>query len=162
MHSFQSIPERSIIVALSCATLLAAAEPTAFKGRDMGTFTSSPTNNPQVVLTEDSAAGEATNLGRYKLSAHELINLATLDVAEGAFTITAANGDTLTGRYSGKASIETPTILRYEVSGPITSGTGRFSEVTGTVAFFGYADLVSERLSETLLGVRANDVEESR
>lgn len=162
MHTFRTIPKRSIVIALSCATMLLAAESTAFKGRDMGTFTTSPTSNPQVVLTEDSASGEASHLGRYTLAARELINLATLDVTEGSVTITAANGDTLTGRYSGKASTETPTVIRYEVSGPITGGTGHFSEVTGTVAFFGYADLVSGRFSETLLGVRANEDEESK
>jgi hypothetical protein len=150
-----------LLLALTCGSLLSAAESIPFKGLDMGTFTTSAPNAQQVVRTEDSAAGEATHLGRYKLSAHEFISLVTLDVTGGSFTITAANGDTLAGTYSGKASTtDTPTIIRYEVSGPITSGTGRFSGLTGTIAFFGIADLQAGRLSESFLAMRTSNGEE--
>jgi hypothetical protein len=129
MPRFQRIVKRSIMIGLACAALLAAAESVPFKGRDMGTFTSSPTDKGKAVLTEDSASGEATHLGRYTLSAHESINLTTLDVTKGAFTITDASGDKLTGEYSGKAfTTDTPTIIRYEVSGPITGGTGHLAD----------------------------------
>jgi hypothetical protein len=155
MHSFQQIVTRSIVIGLASVALLAAAESVPFTGRDMGTFTSSPTDGGQAVLTEDSASGEATHLGRYALSAHESISLATLDVTAGSFTITDANGDKLTGEYSGKAfTTDTPTIIRYEVSGPITGGTGRFANAHGVIAFFGIADLQSGRLSETFLAMR--------
>lgn len=73
----------------------------------------------------------------------------------GTFTITDANGDKLTGEYSGKAfTTDTPAVIRYEVSGPITSGTGRFAYAHGMITFFGIADLQSGRLSETFLEVR--------
>ncbi len=163
MHSFQRIATRSIVTGLACAALLAAAESVPFTGRDMGTFTSTPADKGQAVLTEDSATGEATHLGRYTLAAHESINLATLDVTKGAFTITDAKGDKLTGEYSGKAyTTDTPSIIRYEVSGPTTGGTGHFAEAMGTIAFFGYADLGSGRLSETMLGVQAHRDDECR
>ncbi len=155
MHSFQRIAARSVVIGLACAALLAAAESVPFTGRDMGTFTSAPTEKGHAVLTEDSASGEATHLGRYTLAAHELINLATLDVTKGAFTITGVSGDKLMGEYSGKAfTTDTPSIIRYEVSGPITGGTGRFADARGIIAFFGLADLQSGRLSETLLALR--------
>jgi hypothetical protein len=155
MHSIQQVATRSIVIGFAFAAVLAAAESVPFTGRDMGTFTSLPTDKGQAVLTEDSATGEATHLGRYTLSAHESISLATLDVTGGAFTITDANGDKLTGEYSGKGfTTDTPTIIRYEVSGPITGGTGRFANAHGVIAFFGIADLQSGRLSETFLAVR--------
>lgn len=157
MHSQQKIATRSVVMGLALATMLAAAESVSFSGRDAGTFTSSSTDKGQAVLTMDSASGEATHMGRYTLSAHETIILATLEVTGGEFTITDANGDKLTGEYSGKAfTTETPTILRYEVSGPITGGTGRFADAHGVIAFFGFADLQSGRLSETFLAVRGS------
>lgn len=157
MHSLQRVRTRFILTGLAFTTILAAAESVPFSGRDMGTFTSSSTDKGQAVLTMDSASGEATHLGRYTLSAHETITLATLEVTGGEFTITDANGDKLTGEYSGKAfNTESPTILRYEVSGPITGGTGRFADVHGMIAFFGFADVQSGRLSETFLAVRGS------
>jgi hypothetical protein len=157
MLSLQKIATRSMVMGLALVTAMAAAESAPFTGRDMGTFTSSSVDKGQAVLTMDSASGEATHLGRYTLAAHETITLATLDVTAGAFTITDAKGDTLTGEYSGKAfTTDTQTILRYEVSGPITGGTGRFADTHGTIAFFGFADLQSGRLSETFLAVRGS------
>jgi hypothetical protein len=154
MQSLQTIATRTMLTGLAFVTL-AAAGSVPFTGRDMGTFTSSPTAHQQVVLTKDSASGEATHLGRYTLSAQESINLANLDVTGGVFTITDANGDKLTGEYSGKAfTTDTPTIIRYEVSGPIIGGTGRFADAHGIIAFFGLADLQSGRLSETFLALR--------
>jgi hypothetical protein len=157
MQSLQKIAARSVLMGVAFVTVLAAADSVPFTGRDMGTFTSSSTDKGQAVLTMDSASGEATHLGRYTLSAHETITLATLEVTSGAFTISDAKGDTLTGEYSGKAfTTDTPTILRYEVSGPITGGTGRFADAHGMIAFFGFADLQSGRLSETFLAVRGS------
>jgi hypothetical protein len=149
-------PVRTIAL---CATIIlfsVAASPAGdhvrLKGRDFGTFSATPTSDPQVVLTQDSASGEATTFGRYTLVAHEFINLATLTVQGGAFTMTAANGDTLMGEYSGQAAAEFPTIIHYDVSGPITGGTGRFAGATGIITFDGFADLQTGLLTDRVIG----------
>jgi hypothetical protein len=150
-------PVRTIVlcstIILSAVAASRAADHVRLKGRDFGTFGATPTSDPQVVVTRDSASGEATILGRYTLVAHESINLATLTVQEGAFTITAANGDTLTGEYSGHAAAEFPTIIHYNVSGPITGGTGRFAGAAGIITFDGFADLQTGLLTDRIGGV---------
>ena len=87
-----------------------------------------------VIETSDSATGEAPHIGQYTMVAGEQVDLATGAITGGFFTITAANGDTLTGTSSGEAL---PGLTGYVVSGPITapavspaprgswSGTGR-------------------------------------
>jgi hypothetical protein len=149
-------PIRTIVlcttIILSAVAASRAADHVRLKGRDFGTFGVTPTSDPQVVVTRDSASGEATTFGRYTLVAHESINLATLAVHEGAFTITAANGDTLTGEYSGQAVAEFPTIIHYDVSGPITGGTGRFAGATGIITFDGFADLQTGLLTDRIGG----------
>ena len=139
-------------IILSTVAASGAADHVRLKGRDFGTFGVTPTSDPQVVLTRDSASGEATPFGRYTLVAHEFINLGTLTVQGGAFTMTAANGDTLTGEYSGQAVAEFPTIIHYDVSGPITGGTGRFAGATGIIAFDGFADLQTGLLTDRIVG----------
>jgi hypothetical protein len=139
-------------IILSTVAASGASDHVPLRGRDFGTFGGTPTTDPQVVLTRDSASGEATPFGRYTLVAHEFINLATLTVKGGAFTLTAANGDTLTGEYSGQAVAEFPTIIHYEVSGPITGGTGRFAGATGTITFDGFADLQTGLLTDRISG----------
>jgi hypothetical protein len=130
-----------------------AGDQVPFKGSDLGYFVVSPTGNPTVVLTQDFATGRATHLGKYKLVAQEFINLATLEVTDGSFTITAANGDTIYGTYSGQAAAtDKPGVITYDVTGPITGGTGRFEGATGTLNFLGVADLSTGVLSETITG----------
>ena len=90
-------------------------------------------------------------------SAFEFINVQTLTVTGGAFTITAANGDTIQGTYEGAAA---PTavegVITYLVSGPITGGTGRFAGAAGMLTFSGIADLRTSVLSETISGQISN------
>ena len=139
-------------IILSAVAASRAADHVRLKSRDFGTFGVTPTSDPQVVLTRDSASGEATSFGRYTLVAHEFINVATLTVQGGAFTMTAATGDTLTGEYSGQAVAELPTIIHYDVSGPITGGTGRFAGATGIITFDGFADLQTGLLTDRIVG----------
>ena len=151
MRPFRSIALATTII-LSVVAASSAADRVRLSGRDFGTFTVTPTNDPQVVLTQDSASGEATPFGRYTLVAHEFINLVTLSVEGGAFTLTTATGDTLTGEYSGQAVAEFPTIIHYEVSGPITGGTGRFAGANGIMTFDGFGDLQTGVLMDRIIG----------
>ena len=130
----------------------AADEQVPFRGRDIGHFVVTPIGGP-MVLTEDFTNGQATHLGAYSLVAQEDINLETLAVTNGSFTITAANGDTIHGTYAGQAQLgDRPGVIRYLVTGPIAGGTGRFEGATGTLTFDGVADLATLVLSETITG----------
>jgi hypothetical protein len=121
---------------------------------DSGSFVVSPLNLPSgcpstgpLVLTQDVARGHANLplLGKYTLSAQEVINLATFEVTQGSFSIIAANGDAIFGTYSGQAygDPNNPAAFTYNVTGPITGGTGRFAGATGSITFNGSGQFTS-------------------
>ena len=140
------------VLMLSATARAVAGEQVPFRGRDIGYFVVTPMGGP-MVLTEDFTSGRGTHLGAYRLVAREDINLETLAVTNGSFTITAANGDTIHGTYAGQAELgDRPEVIRYLVTGPITGGTGRFEGATGTLTFDGVADLATLVLSETITG----------
>jgi hypothetical protein len=129
-----------------------AGDEKTIKGSDSGQFVTTPLGFP-FVLTQDFTTGHGTHVGKYTVVAQEIINLLTLEVTEGSFTITAANGDTIVGSYSGQAAPgDSPTVITYVVSGPITGGTGRFVGATGSITFAGSGDLATGELSETVSG----------
>lgn len=82
------------------------------------------------------------------------MDLATLSINAAPFTITTENGDTLVGTYTGIAPRVpgSQSKLMYYVSGPITSGTGRFAGLGGAIAFFGSADLATGEFSDIVVG----------
>jgi hypothetical protein len=133
-------------------TIDLASDQVPVKGSDRGSFVVTPTDDPAVVLTQERTEGRATRIGRYTLVAQELINLQTLEVTDGAFTITTAKGDTIEGVYSGQAQMTSPGVITYVAFGPITGGTGRFAGATGNLAFHGVANLATLELSETVTG----------
>jgi len=133
-------------------TIDLASDQVPVKGSDRGRFVSTPTPDPAVVRTQEFTEGRATHIGRYSLVAQELINLQTLEVTDGTFTITTAKGDTIEGVYSGQAQMTSPGVITYVAFGPITGGTGRFAGATGNLAFHGVANLATGELSETVTG----------
>jgi hypothetical protein len=136
------------------AITTSAADSVVFSGMDIGT-SSPPTSTPEpnVFLTRDTAQGELTHVGRYSMTAQELINSNTLAITGGQFTIRTANGDTLMGTYSGSGKVSTsPGVITYDVAGPITSGTGRFANASGVILFLGTADLVSGKSTDHVVG----------
>jgi hypothetical protein len=136
------------------ARSLAASE--EVRGSASGYVIVSPTDNPVVVLAQAFGTGRATTLRKYSLVAQELIHLDTLAVRSGSFALTAANGDTIHGIYTGQAVPgEVPGVISFKASGPITGGTGRFAGATGRLAFTGSADLATGEFSETVSGTLA-------
>jgi hypothetical protein len=121
-------------------------------GTDAGTFTYTGTTDPNVIQTSDTGTGFAVLLGKYQLTASEHINTVTLQVSNASFTIEASNGDKLFGTYSGGAQPGSAAgTVVYQVSGPITGGTGRFAGATGGIAFLGPADLNKGVFSDVVL-----------
>jgi hypothetical protein len=88
------------------------------------------------------------------MTAQEFVNVSTLEITGGAFTIRTASGDTLTGTYSGTGKVSsTPNVITYDVAGPITGGTGRFINATGVILFLGTADLATGKFTDQVVGV---------
>jgi hypothetical protein len=140
-------------LALTLALPALAREGHRFKGSDSGPFTVTPISET-VVFTEDVATGKANHgIGRYTVVASEFVNLATLEVTGGQFTLTARKGS-ISGTYSGSAApTGDPNVVTYHVEGPITGGTGRFAGASGSIVFDGIANFATGQLSDKVSGV---------
>jgi hypothetical protein len=146
---------------LGWGTPSSAGDPLVINGSDTFTF-EIVANRPGCpaatsVSTSDSGSGQSTHLGRYTFTAGECINLSTPEpeVTLGFFTLTSADGATISGNYSGDAEYTdaTNTSVLYAVSGFITAGTGRFQTVTtGTFTFLGGANLSTGTGFDTIAG----------
>lgn len=111
---------------------VSARDQIPFKGTLSGTAVVTPLNPPIVAVTID-ATGTATHLGRFTLVAPHVVNQATL-VGVGTYTITAANGDTITADLAGTAAmVEPPNVIAITETATVTGGTGRFAGATGSI-----------------------------
>ena len=116
-----------------------AGEQPSLQGTEVGHFITNPGTQPSTVITNDFAEGIAPRLGKYTLIAREEINTQTGLVANGAFVITAANGDTIRGTYTGQALFQA-TGASWTADGSISGSTGRFVGASGTIRFDGSSD----------------------
>ena len=79
-----------------------------------------------------AGTGNATHLGYYTATFDFHVDLRTpASPAVGSFTLTAANGDSLSGDLLGRASIANGVATIVETA-TITGGTGRFADATGS------------------------------
>src|SRR5215212_1375245 len=155
--------KRLVLISVAAAALVAAAAPAragdriAFRATDSGSFVFAPTSDPAIVATTDVGVGHATHLGRFTLQASENVNLATLGVTGGTYTLTAANGDTVYGTYAGSAApTADPAVITYVVTGPILGGTGRFAGATGFLTWEGWGNLATGELGDRITGWISN------
>jgi hypothetical protein len=100
-----------------------------FKGSFAGTQAVTPLD-PPLVAVSGSGTGTGTHLGLFTVEFPHTVNFATR-VGIGTYTFTAANGDMLTGDFTGQAEGAPPLISIVEHV-TVTSGTGRFAGATGT------------------------------
>jgi hypothetical protein len=71
----------------------------------------------------------------------------------GSFTITAANGDTLSGAYAGNITGFLDDVTATNVfAAAVTGGTGRFAGATGSLAGTGQANLATFQEWRTFSG----------
>jgi len=122
-----------------CSALLLAGPVGAverpFQGRIDGQFVATPTLDPTVFLGWAHAVGKGTQVGAFTKVTSDITNIATGEV-EGSFTMTAANGDHLTGVYGGLIVFgSTPGTFSWVLDATITGGSGRFSGATGEFVF---------------------------
>lgn len=123
----------TLMAVLGFAGPVAAGEQVPFKGAGEGMRVSFTPLTPPFVAAEVVITGNATHLGQY-----ELLLAATVNVNDpvrtsiGTFQFVAADGDTLTGEFTG---ISMPTATRgvnaIVETAIITEGTGRFAGPTG-------------------------------
>jgi hypothetical protein len=147
-----------VVLALTiCQAALAnqafGAEDVPFKGSDEGGFqipgACAGGSLEEVVI---GGIGRATQLGAYTYTATECF-----DAVSGAFagsaTLTAANGDEITGTYQGQVSgTADPGVITYQEMLELTGGTGRFAGATGRLQVAGVANLLTLEYGQTLTG----------
>ena len=106
-----------------------------------------PTQTPQVLTVTLSGTGKGQPFRHLTFEATEIIDFrqfgdpafpnARTVVTDGQFTITAANGDTLTGTYDGVGlpDPERPGFVNGTALARLTGGTGRFRCASGCAPF---------------------------
>lgn len=135
------------IVAFSIVLLAAnrvpakAAEERPFEGRIEGRAIASPSADPAIYVGGTKAAGKGTHVGKFSKVTTDTLNLLTGQL-QGAFTMTTANGDLLTGTYDGTMLFDAlpvpggnPVGFTWVLQAKITGGTGRFSNASGSFVF---------------------------
>jgi hypothetical protein len=142
---------------VACATAASSAAGEAQKvrrivGSDVGGFTIVSVDAAGIATTVDTATGHAAGIGEYTLNASERVNLGTLQVTDGVYTIVTKHG-TISGTYSGQGAIVNAATgdFTYDVTGPITGGTGKFAGASGTLRFLGSANFAGT-LSDRIVG----------
>ena len=111
-----------------------AATDLPFKGSIDGHLVTSPTLDPTILDGVAHAVGVGTQIGSFTKVTHDVIDLAS-ETVTGSFTMTAANGDLLTGVYAGPFVFGAPGTFSWVLPTTITGGTGRFSGASGAFVF---------------------------
>ena len=152
---------KCFVITFSCALLLpggAGAVERPFQGRIDGQFVASPTPTPEIYVGGADAIGNATHVGSFSKVTSDVTDIATGEVV-GSFTMTTANGDHVTGVYSGLIVFGVAGSFSWVLDATITGGTGRFSNATGAFVFLAEGELlvrdgvVDGRYTETFDGI---------
>ena len=85
--------------------------------------------------SDSDAKGTLSHLGLTRIHTRHVPNLVTGAVAQGEFTLVAANGDEIHGTYAGAATYDPDRadLLHGVATFVITGGTGRFLRATGSI-----------------------------
>jgi hypothetical protein len=146
----------SLLLVLGMAFVLptqaSAGSQVPLKGSDRGGFTLTADGcGPGVFAVVVDDAGQATHLGAYAYHSNECFNGAT-GAFSGTFTMTAANGDTISGTYAGVVVSVVGDLGFYEQDNAITGGTGRFAGASGAFHLSGIANLATLESSQRISG----------
>jgi hypothetical protein len=133
-----------VVVVLGLAGPVAAGEQVPLEGSLEGTFTRTPVLGTPFVDIELTGWGQATQLGQFTLDMPHRVDFSKPPPkGAGAFTLTAANGDTVFGTVSGEATpTDVPGVIYGVETMIILGGTGRFAGASG--------QFVMERLIDTV------------
>jgi hypothetical protein len=122
--------ETTGLVAANATGARVLANEVPFKGRLEGTATITPGTPPFLPVSIDGT-GNATHLGRFTVEIPHVANT-TNRTSVGSYEFTAANGDTLTGVFTGQSALTGPGVLSVVETVTITGGTGRFADAAGS------------------------------
>jgi len=138
---------------------LAAGNMVPIKGVMAGTQqtprpdTRCPATHP--LLVPVTGSGTLSQLGTVAMEQSHCINTTGTDFsfAEGRFTFTAPNGDSVSGTYAGalKATAN-PQVMEIVGTALFNAGAGRFRGVTGTALASGFVDLATQNAELILDG----------
>ena len=150
-HSSAASLALAVLTVLGLAGPALAQQQVPFKGSLQGVVkVGTPT--PQGVPVLVNATGNATQLGQFTLAIPHLVNRAN-GTAVGTYQFVAANGDTLTASFSGKATpTSTPGVLSIVEAATITGGTGRFAGATGSFSCMRLFNTVTGKTTGSFAG----------
>jgi len=132
---------------ISVTTPVLATDQVPFKGVVSGTVTSVTPVDECHQLAEAVNSGNATQLGRFTGNAEFVLDVCDLTYV-GSYAWTAANGDSISGPFSGSLTpTDVPGLFDNTETAFITNGTGRFANATGTFNLGGQIDLNSGTFS---------------
>jgi hypothetical protein len=141
-----------VLAALAVPAHALAGSQVPLKGADSGSFTLTPDGcGPGIFAVVIVDAGQATHLGSYAYRADECFNGANGEFS-GTFTMTAANGDTISGTYAGVVVAVVGDLGHYEQDNLITGGSGRFAGASGGFHLSGIANLATLESSQSISG----------
>jgi hypothetical protein len=136
---------------LGLAGPLAAGEQVPFSGRFEGVVTVTPVS-PPIFSVLVNATGTATQLGQFTLAIPHLVDRSN-STAAGFYQFTAADGSTLTAKFTGQAGPSgTPGVLHIVETATITGGTGRFAGATGGITSERLFDAVANTTTGSFSG----------
>lgn len=143
-----------VFTVLALAAPAGAAEHPPLKASDAGEFWFPDEHGcGSAIEVVIAGSGHGTQLGSYTFEATECFDPATGAVDDGAFTITAADGSTLVGTYSGHVEpTEDPEVIAYIETAIVTGGTGRFDGSTATLQVRGLADVGDFTYTQSFTG----------
>jgi hypothetical protein len=124
--------------ALALPMVAFAGAQVPFKAADAGTWGVGAHDCGSQLPVFVDTVGTGTHLGRYSYASEECADLGAATFA-GAFTITAANGDTLVGTYAGTFTVDAAGTIHYEQTNTVTGGSGRFAGTSGSFQVSGLA-----------------------
>jgi hypothetical protein len=89
------------------------------------------TGSPPVLHSVLTGTGQTTHFGRFTATFEFDIHLGMPSTTTGSFTLIAANGDSISGTFTGQGTVLNGIVTIVETA-TITEGTGRFANATGT------------------------------
>lgn len=122
-------------VAVLAAAATAAAADRPFKASLTGNAHLSSTDDPAVLRNDETGEGESTHLGRFTWADVEYADFAAIPggvAVVATFTMTAADGDQLSGRFATVGFFADAQTLVIQGRYEFTGGTGRFADASGT------------------------------
>lgn len=114
---------------------VAAAQELPFQASLTGNAHLSPTGDPCVLRNDETGMGNATYLGLFTWADTEYADFCAIPggvAVVGTFTMTAANGDNLYGKFTSVGRFADPVTLVIHGNYQFTGGTGRFVGATGS------------------------------